>query len=70
MRSAVGICLRSAFPTAIYWGSELRLIYNDAWSHIPGPRHPAALGQPAQEVWSDIWHIIEPQFAQVIETEL
>lgn len=68
MRSAVGICLRSAFPTAIYWGSELRLIYNDAWSHIPGPRHPAALGQPAQEVWSDIWHIIEPQFAQVIET--
>jgi hypothetical protein len=68
LRSALGICLQSAFPTAIYWGAELRLLYNDAWSPIPGPRHPAALGAPAQEVWSDIWHIIEPQFAHLIAT--
>ncbi len=68
LRSALGICLNSAFPTAIYWGAELRLLYNDAWSHIPGPRHPACLGAPAKDVWADIWHVIEPQFAQVIET--
>nr|WP_245758846.1 HWE histidine kinase domain-containing protein [Tropicimonas isoalkanivorans] len=68
LRSALGICLNSAFPTAIYWGPELRLLYNDAWSHIPGPRHPAALGAPARDVWSDIWHIIEPQFVHLIET--
>jgi len=68
LRSALGICLQSAFPTAIYWGSDLRLLYNDAWAPIPGPRHPAALGAPAREVWSDIWHIIEPQFAHLIET--
>ena len=67
LRAALSICLNSAFPTAIYWGPELRLLYNDAWAPIPGPRHPAALGQPAREVWSDIWHIIDPQFAQVIE---
>lgn len=68
LRSALGICLNSAFPTAIYWGSELRLLYNDAWSTIPGPRHPGCLGEPAAEVWADIWHVIEPQFAKVIET--
>jgi two-component sensor histidine kinase/CheY-like chemotaxis protein len=68
LRSALSICLHSAFPTAIYWGSELRLLYNDAWAPIPGPRHPAALGAPAQEVWSDIWHIIEPQFTHLIAT--
>lgn len=68
LRSALGICLQSAFPTAIYWGSELRLLYNDAWAPIPGPRHPAALGAPAREVWSDIWHIIEPQFTHLIST--
>ncbi|MBW8637107.1 response regulator [Hoeflea sp. WL0058] len=55
-------------PIAIYWGSELRLLYNDAWSNIPGPRHPSALGAPAREVWSDIWHVIEPQFAELIRT--
>ena len=68
LRSALSICLHSSFPMAIYWGSELRLLYNDAWSYIPGPRHPGALGRPAHEVWPDIWHIIEPQFRTVMET--
>jgi len=68
LRSAIGICLHSSFPTAIYWGPELRLLYNDAWAPIPGPRHPAALGAPAREVWSDIWHVIEPQFAHLYRT--
>ena len=68
LRAALGICLNSAFPTAIYWGPELRLLYNDAWAPIPGPRHPGALGAPAREVWSDIWHVIEPQFTHLIET--
>lgn len=68
LRSAVGICLHSAFPTAIYWGPELRLLYNDAWAPIPGPRHPAALGKPAREVWGDIWDIIWPQFRSLLET--
>ena len=30
LRSALSICLHSSFPTAIYWGAELRLLYNDA----------------------------------------
>jgi two-component sensor histidine kinase/CheY-like chemotaxis protein len=68
LRSALSICLHSAFPTAIYWGPELRLLYNDAWAPIPGPRHPGALGQPAQHVWSDIWHVLEPQFERLIAT--
>ena len=68
LRSAVSICLHSAFPTAIYWGPELRLIYNDAWAPIPGPRHPAALGKPAKEVWADIWDILWPQFRGLLET--
>jgi len=68
LRSAVSICLHSAFPTAIYWGPELRLLYNDAWVPVPGPRHPAALGKPAEEVWADIWDILWPQFRGLLET--
>lgn len=68
LRSALSICLESAFPTAIYWGPDLRLLYNDAWAPIPGPRHPAALGAPAREVWADIWHVIEPQFERLLAT--
>lgn len=68
LRLALSICLNSAFPTAIYWGPELRLLYNDAWAPIPGPRHPEALGAPARRVWSDIWDVIEPQFNEVIRS--
>lgn len=38
---ALGICLNSSFPTAIYWGRDLWLLYNDAWSEVPRERHPA-----------------------------
>jgi PAS domain S-box-containing protein len=68
LRSALSICLHSTFPTAIYWGSELRLLYNDAWALIPAERHPWALGRPGAEVWPDIWAVVGPQFARVIET--
>lgn len=64
LRSAIGICLNSNFPIAIYWGEQLILLYNDAWSSIPGNKHPWALGRPAKEVWPEIWNDIEPQFAK------
>ena len=68
LRSALSICLNSSFPTAIYWGPELLLLYNDAWAPIPAERHPWALGRPAQEVWQDIWPVVGPQFTQVLTT--
>jgi PAS domain-containing protein len=68
LRMAVSLCLNSSFPTAIYWGPEFHVLYNDAWSVIPAERHPAALGQPARELWSDIWHVVGPQFEQVMAT--
>lgn len=68
LRSALSICLHSSFPTAIYWGPDLRLLYNDAWSFIPAERHPGALGRPAREVWADIWSVVEEQFEEVLKT--
>lgn len=62
LKVALSICLNSNFPIAIYWGKELILFYNDAWSSIPGEKHPWALGQPAKKVWPEIWNDIEPQF--------
>ncbi len=66
LKMALSIAEHSAFPTAIYWGSDLRLLYNDAWAPIPADRHPWALGRPAREVWADIWPIVGPQFEEVI----
>jgi PAS domain S-box-containing protein len=68
LRMATSLCLNSSFPTAIYWGPELHVLYNDAWSVIPADKHPWMLGRPAREGWSDIWHVVGPQFERVFAT--
>ncbi len=52
----------------VWWGSKLINIYNDAHIPILGKRHPAALGQPAAEVWADVWALLAPQVEAVMLT--
>ncbi|WP_245448273.1 PAS domain-containing protein [Neorhizobium sp. T6_25] len=68
LQTTLALCLNTDLPTAIYWGTDFRLLYNDAWAPIAGEKHPWALGRPASEVWSDIWHVIDPQLLAVIES--
>jgi hypothetical protein len=69
LRSAASICLGAKYPIAIYWGPELALLYNEAWSAIPGDKHPWALGRPAAEVWPDIWDIVGPELDRAMAGE-
>jgi hypothetical protein len=68
LRSALSICLNSRFPIAIYWGPEFTLLYNDAYSSIPGDKHPWALGRPAREAWTEIWGILGPWLEGVLSS--
>ncbi|QJW84444.1 PAS domain-containing protein [Ramlibacter terrae] len=68
LQMATSLCLNAGFPTAVYWGPDLYLLYNDAWSVIPAEKHPACLGKPGREVWPEIWDIVGPQFGQVLAT--
>ena len=68
LRSAVSIMVNSRYPIALYWGPDLALLYNDAWSPIPGGKHPWALGRPGREVWPEIWETIGPLFEKVLTT--
>lgn len=67
LRMAMSLCLNSSFPTAIYWGPQMFVLYNDAWSVIPADKHPWILGQPAAAGWADIWDIVGPQFRRVFD---
>jgi non-homologous end joining protein Ku len=45
MKVAVSKCLASRFPMVVWWGSELLMLYNDAWQPILGEtKHPGGLG--------------------------
>jgi PAS domain S-box-containing protein len=67
LRSALSICLRSDTPSAIFWGPELRFLYNDAWARLLGERNPWALGRRADEVLADIWPVLEGQFRAAVD---
>jgi PAS domain S-box-containing protein len=67
LRTAVRLMLNSGHPMYIFWGPTGACLYNDAYSHSIGPeRHPGSLGEPAREVWDEIWPIIGPQIDQVM----
>ena len=64
LRSAVSILLPSKAQIVLFWGPELVAIYNDAYRPVFGSKHPAALGMPARQCWSEVWDVLEPLFQQ------
>ena len=67
LRTAVRLILNTGHPMYIWWGGVLYCFYNDAYRQsIGSERHPSSLGQPAREVWAEVWPIIGPQIEQVM----
>lgn len=66
LSSTVSIMLASSFPIILYWGDDLTILYNDSYISLIGARHPKILGKLARETWSEIWHILEPMFKEVL----
>ncbi|WP_339931359.1 PAS domain S-box protein [uncultured Brevundimonas sp.] len=60
LHTVVELMLASQFPMFIAWGEDLGFLYNDAYVPILGEKHPAALGRPFEEIWSEIWADILP----------
>ncbi|MDL2337729.1 MAG: ATP-binding protein [Pseudomonadota bacterium] len=65
LRLLTGLVLGANEAMFIAWGPQRIFIYNDAYAPILGERHPAALGAPMQQVWSDIWADIGPLVERV-----
>ena len=66
MRATVAAALASRFPIVLWFGPELRLIYNDAYIPVLGDKHPAALGRPGADVWWDAWDVVGPLMDSVV----
>jgi signal transduction histidine kinase/CheY-like chemotaxis protein len=70
LRSALSTCLNAQAVSAIYWGPEFRLFYNDAYRPFLGERHPSAVGRPMSEIWPTMWQTLTAAARQVYETGL
>ena len=68
LRTAVSIALTSRFPMLIWWGSQLTMLYNDAYRVILTSKHPRSMGQAGLECWAEIRDIIGPMLEKVMKT--
>jgi signal transduction histidine kinase/CheY-like chemotaxis protein len=68
VRTTVATALACRFPTVLWLGDQLRLIYNDGYIPMLGDKHPSALGCAGADVWWDIWDVIGPLLDGVVTT--
>jgi PAS domain S-box-containing protein len=69
LKTAVSLMLRARQPMFIGWGPDYISLYNDGYISILGDKHPHALGHPMAEVWSEIWHELQPLNETVMRGE-
>ncbi|CUA71218.1 protein-histidine kinase [Rhizoctonia solani] len=60
LRSSVNIMQTSPHPTAIWWGPEYVILYNDEYSKMIGHKHPYLYGQRASVGWAELWDTLGP----------
>jgi PAS domain S-box-containing protein len=63
LRALTETVLGGPLPTFLLWGPERRMIYNDAYAEVCGPRHPRALGRRFDEVWLGV----APQVTETVD---
>ncbi len=68
LRTMVSVMLENPFGMYIAWGKEYIQIYNDGYRPILGNnKHPKALGLSTKESFSEVWHITESMFENVMK---
>jgi signal transduction histidine kinase len=68
LRTAVDVCLGSAFASFVWWGPNLVQLYNDAALAIFRSRHPRTFAVPAREAWADRWERLSPLVHDALTT--
>ncbi|TDL18928.1 hypothetical protein BD410DRAFT_792720 [Rickenella mellea] len=69
LRTVLSAVLTNPFPSALWWGRDLILLYNDAYAEMAGTKHPRIFAQHGSEAWAEIWDNIGPIALRVFEGE-
>src|SRR5829696_8429084 len=69
LKTAVELMLSNSFASALIWGREGILLYNDASRLLLGSRHPAALGNSVLTLFPEAQSRITPVLERVFDGE-
>ncbi|RKH82415.1 response regulator [Corallococcus sp. AB032C] len=68
LRTSVSTMLRSPYPIILFWGPELRMLYNDPFRPILGAKHPQTLGARGSEALVEEWAQLGPLMQRAQDT--
>ena len=68
LRSMCNLIMASPNPAAMYFGHDYTAIYNEAYIHLAGQKHPRLMGLPYSKAWPEIWDVIEKVFETATKT--
>lgn len=60
LKQAADLTLNAPYPTAIWWGPSLVMIYNDAYAAMSTTKHPRIFGQSGLDAWGELWDTLGP----------
>ncbi|MDM0040401.1 PAS domain S-box protein [Variovorax sp. J22G21] len=66
LRTTIDLLLPSQAQIVLFWGPDFVAFYNDAYAPTIGHKHPAALGRPACEHWTELWDDLRPLLERVL----
>jgi hypothetical protein len=69
LRTTVGLCLASNFPTSLACGPKHVHLYNDRYRPISGGKHPASMDKDSSECWVSAWPVIGAAFERALGGE-
>jgi PAS domain S-box-containing protein len=68
-RQLVNLCMSNPHPAALFWGSELTMLYNEAYAtEVAGNKHPSLMGTGFSGPFAELWDSVGPIFAECART--
>jgi hypothetical protein len=68
-RQAANLCMSNPHPAALFWGSDLTMLYNEAYAkEVACNKHPALMGTGFQGPFAELWDSVGPVFAECART--
>ena len=60
LKTCIDLMLAAQAQIVLFWGPQFVAFYNDAYAPTIGRKHPAAMGRPACQSWTELWDDLGP----------
>ncbi|GAB7350822.1 hypothetical protein MBLNU459_g1357t1 [Dothideomycetes sp. NU459] len=68
-RQVANLVMKNPHSAALFWGPDLRMMYNQAYREVcAGRKHPTLMGAPFREVFSEVWDTVADLFYNCART--